>query len=576
MDNQSYRHDNEGSSSECHPVSSPQSDNVDTCDNPGVSEVAELLSGDYSEGGAGLEDAVRFATDLVGELARNRVSPDAMKRAAAIASRMAHRKMNGREMVLDALYDTILDDPEMTESQRDEIRRVKTQIKDRKPCLRRIADLRIETRQKRELIDLYVHMLSLQKYSPEYNMVCEELNRKIAAYENPHLVKMTPDEILKSNLTHEEKIQRLNSVDMHQSELDVLQRRILDSQLPDRIRILLLTEMRTMKLGNTSEKDYTTTVKWIENTLRLPTCEAPLPIGKDANIDTKACFEQKVLEKFDTLCYGMKHVKERVVDYLFCKIHSENAVMPVLLLVGEPGTGKTNVAQCIASILHRPLIRVKFGGQGDSVKLVGGARQWVGSAPGEIMRGLQEARVTNPVILLDEIDKIGRRDGDGNQQDISSTLLHIVDTYKNNFTDEYFGFEWDLSRVFWVATANDEGYIDPILVDRCTKIHIGSYTIKDKMEICKKFFIPACTERMGLAENSVTVPNETIQHVIEYVSGPGGMRDVKKAFEDMFARIVRMVSTGRIALPFIMTSQWFDQQAELLGMKKRQPLPYII
>lgn len=541
---------------------------------PNEAATRQVLGDDHSDGALDLDGAARFARDFISEMVRDGMPPEAMERAMQDAAKRAQRKVEDQEKMLDAVHDAILDDPALTEEQREEVRKLRASMKARKPNLPRIMALKCPEKKKQEILELYTQLYNVNKYTSEYNDICEEIDVKIKACENPAIANMTSEQIVQSNLPDEEKLQLLNAADNHQSEVEQLQKRVFASKLPDRIKVSLLEEIKMIKRSSGSDdKDHSSSLKWIEHCLKLPTDPVKSPLSPTASKAECAKFECDAIETFDRLCYGLKHVKERVIDYIFAKLKHEKGVMPVLALIGEPGTGKTNIAECIAAIFQRPLIRIKFGGNGDSVKLIGHARSWVGSQPGEIIRGLQEAKCRAPVFLLDEIDKVSNKNEDSSQ-DITSTLMHAVDTYKDNFTDSYLGFDWDLSEAIWVATMNNENIVDPILLDRMSRVYVPHYSMQDKVAICKQFFIPNFTRNMGLPVGSVRVSDAAIRFIISYVGDGSGLRAVKKTLEDMFARVSRFSSTGRVELPFDITKDWFMDQAEALGIKKRETLSY--
>lgn len=540
-------------------------------------EAQGLVDEDCSEFEAGdgdLKSAGNYGHELLKEMVRESLSPGAMDKAREFAATAAQRKTEDKEKMLDAVAEKILDPPNLNDAQREEAKRIHAMIKNQKPTLETIIDLKISDLQKKRLVEKYMMLYSLDKYTDEYSEVCEQINALIAFYRgNEGKADLAPEDIINSNRSVDEKIQMLNNMHTMHSELGTLQRRALESGLPANVKAMIINEIKNMQQMNDNDNERATILKWVDNCLKLPTTTVPMPITPDASTEEKAAFEAKVVKQFDELCFGMKNVKERVLDYLFCKINSEDSVMPVLALVGSPGTGKTNIAECIAKILGRPLVRIKFGGEGDAVKLRGHTKSYIGSGPGEIVRSLQEARTRAPVILLDEIDKIGRKDTDGTQE-VTSTLLHAVDTYRNNFTDSYLGFDIDLHDVIWVATMNNDRIVDRILMDRMDVVHIEPYSLRDKIAIANTFFVPDFTSKMRLPKDGVVVPVKTMQYIIEYVGKSDGLRGVKKALEMIFARITRMHGTGRIAAPFTITTEFFDKQAEIVGLKKNEHLSY--
>lgn len=274
-------------------------------------------------------------------------------------------------------------------------------------------------------------------------------------------------------------------------------------------------ELDKLQRMNPAAADYSVVLNYVELMLELPWDE----FSKD-RFDLKRA--KKIL---DTDHYGLEKVKDRILEYLAVLKLKANMKAPILLLVGPPGVGKTSLGKSIAKAVGREYVRMSLGGVHDEATIRGHRKTYIGAMPGRIIQSVKKAGKSNPVMVLDEIDKVGS-DFRG---DVSSALLEVLDPEQNStFFDHYLELDYDLSKVLFIATANSLAPIQPALLDRMEVIEINGYTIEEKLEIAKKYLIPKQLEEHGLDKNDVKLSPASVRKVIEGYTRESGVRTLDK------------------------------------------------
>lgn len=277
--------------------------------------------------------------------------------------------------------------------------------------------------------------------------------------------------------------------------------------------------------------DYATQYNYIQTMLNLPWNDC----SKD-NLNLKNA--QKVLDKAH---YGLEKVKERILEHLAVLKLRGDFKSPIICLYGPPGVGKTSLGRSIAEALKRKYVRVSFGGLHDESEIRGHRRTYIGAMPGRIINGMIKAGTSNPVFVLDEIDKIGT-DFKG---DPSSALLEVLDPEQNStFHDNYLDIDYDLSKVMFIATANNINNIQQPLLDRMEMIDISGYIIEEKVEIARRHLLPHQLESHGIDKKLFDIPKKTLEAIITHYTRESGVRQLDKKLAQIMRKLARKIAIG--------------------------------
>ena len=296
------------------------------------------------------------------------------------------------------------------------------------------------------------------------------------------------------------------------------------------IRAIFDKEMARLEKYNPSSPDYSVQYNYVQFMLDLPWGEM-----SEDNLDLKHA--QQVLDEDH---YGLDQVKDRIVEYLAVLKLKGNMKSPILCLYGPPGVGKTSLGKSVARALGRQYVRISLGGMHDEAEIRGHRKTYVGALPGRILNGLQRAGTSNPVIVLDEIDKLSS-DFKG---DPSSALLEALDPEQNStFHDNYLDIDYDLSNVLFITTANGISTIQPALKDRMEMINVTGYLAEEKLEIARNYLVPKQLEEHGLKKDGLEIDPECLSDIIDEYTHESGVRGLEK----QIAKIAR-VTAKKIAL----------------------------
>jgi ATP-dependent Lon protease len=309
-------------------------------------------------------------------------------------------------------------------------------------------------------------------------------------------------------------------------DLEELKNSIESQKLPKEVKAKLEKELKRLYKMGPFSAEATVVRSYIETVLEIPW----IKMTKDI-LDI-----EKASETLDADHYGLKDVKERILEFLAVKKLNPEMKGSILCLVGPPGVGKTSLARSIADSMGRKFVRISLGGVRDEAEIRGHRRTYIGSMPGRIIKGIKQAKSKNPVVLLDELDKMAS-DFKG---DPASAMLEVLDPEQNmHFEDHYLDMPFDLSKVFFIATANDLGGVPGPLRDRMELIKINSYTEFEKLHIAKRYLLEEAQVENGLRKCEVKISDEALMKMINEYTREPGVRNLKREISKLYRRIAR-------------------------------------
>jgi len=322
----------------------------------------------------------------------------------------------------------------------------------------------------------------------------------------------------------------LGEIEDGKDESTSLNKAILKAKMPKEVEKKCLQELK--KLKNMSPMSAEATV--VRNYLDWMT---ELPWNKKSAVDIDL---KKALEVLDKDHFGLEKVKERIIEFLAVQKRMEKIKGPILCLVGPPGVGKTSLGKSIAKATNREFVRMSVGGMRDEAEIRGHRRTYIGSLPGKIIQMMKKAGTKNPLILLDEIDKIGN----DYRGDPSSALLEALDPEQNTtFNDHYLEVDYDLSDVMFVTTANTLNILPPLL-DRMEVIRLAGYTEDEKINIANKYLLPKQIKDNGVKENEMNLHDDIIQEIIRSYTKESGVRNLEREISKVARKVVKKVVSG--------------------------------
>eukprot|EP01036_Dinobryon_divergens_P046506 gene46506-62204_t len=315
-------------------------------------------------------------------------------------------------------------------------------------------------------------------------------------------------------------------------ELGELEARIKDSKLTKEAREKAQAEMKKLRQMSPMSAEATVVRNYLDWLLSLPW-------GEKSRIKKDLAHAQETL---DSDHFGLEKVKDRIVEYLAVQSRANKLTGPILCLVGPPGVGKTSLGKSIAKATGREFVRMSLGGVRDEAEIRGHRRTYIGSMPGKIIQALKKAKTTNPLILLDEIDKMGQ-DFRG---DPASAMLEVLDPEQNaTFTDHYMEVEYDLSNVMFITTANSYNMPGPLL-DRMEIIPLSGYTEDEKLEIAKRHLLPKSIKEHALRPEEFSVSDSAILAIIQQYTREAGVRSFERELMKLARKAVTEIIKGKV------------------------------
>jgi ATP-dependent Lon protease len=357
-----------------------------------------------------------------------------------------------------------------------------------------------------------------------------EIRNKISNQAQEELGKAQRDYILREQMKQIQK--ELGETEPEQAEALLLRERLEKAQLPEEIFKEAERELRRLERLPSAAPDYNVIRTYLEWIIDLPWSRST----------EEALDLNKAREVLDEDHYDLVDIKDRILEHLAVIKLNPTSKAPILCFVGPPGVGKTSLGQSIARAMGRKFERMSLGGVRDEAELRGHRRTYIGSMPGRIIQALRRAGVNNPVMMLDEVDKLGM-DFRG---DPSSALLEILDPAQNfSFRDHYLDLPFDLSKVFFIATANSLAPIPPALRDRMEIIQLSGYTEEEKLHIAKRYLVKRQISDSGLKEGQLQLPDETIQAVISRYTREAGVRQLERTIGKLARKVALKVARSQ-------------------------------
>jgi ATP-dependent Lon protease len=357
-----------------------------------------------------------------------------------------------------------------------------------------------------------------------------ELRQKISTQAQSEMTKQQRDYMLRQQM---QAIQdELGEKSPEKAEIDELRRRLTETELPPEVRKEAERELSRLERLPPAAPDYQVIRSYLELVLELPwKKEEPQPID--------LVHARKVLDEDH---YDLDEIKERILEDLAVLKLNPNAKAPILCLVGPPGVGKTSLGQSIARALGRKFERMSLGGMHDEAELRGHRRTYIGAMPGRIIQALRRAKVSNPVLMLDEVDKLGR-DFRG---DPASALLEVLDpAQNNNFRDNYLDLPFDLSQVFFITTANALDTIPRPLLDRMELIRLAGYSEEEKVQIAERYLLPRQLSQTGLTAEQLQIEPAALKQIISRYTREAGVRELERTIGRIARKVARRFAEGR-------------------------------
>jgi ATP-dependent Lon protease len=382
-----------------------------------------------------------------------------------------------------------------------------------------------------------------------------ELRRKISSQVETEMSKQQRDYMLRQQMQAIQ--QELGEKSPEKAEIDELRQRLAETELPEEVRKEAERELSRLERMPAAAPDFQVIRTWLDLVLDLPWKKA-----EHKPIDL--AYARQVLDEDH---FDLEEIKERILESLAVLKLNPQAKAPILCLVGPPGVGKTSLGQSVARALGRVFERMSLGGMHDEAELRGHRRTYIGAMPGRILQALRRAKVSDPVLMLDEVDKLGR-DFRG---DPASALLEVLDPAQNNtFRDNYLDLPFDLSQVFFITTANALDTVPRPLLDRMEVIRLSGYSEEEKVEIARRFLLPRQLRETGLTAEQLKIEPDVLRRIIGRYTREAGVRELERTLGRVARKVARRFAEGNGAAVTVRAEDLLD----LLGPERVRPERY--
>ena len=381
-------------------------------------------------------------------------------------------------------------------------------------------ELKQQVLEAEDINDRYQVIVSLLLSQVEVISIKNELQKKVKVRVDKHQKEYVLREQL--GVIREELGENADS------EADEYEKKLSELDAPDYVKEKTKKEIKRFRNMSSSSSESTVERGYIETVLELP--------WNKMSVDNKDL--DHAAQVLDDDHYGLKDVKERILEFLAVRNLTSKGESPIICLVGPPGTGKTSIARSIASALEKKYVRISLGGVRDEAEIRGHRRTYIGAMPGRIVNGLRQAGVSNPLMLLDEIDKVSS-DYKG---DTSAALLEVLDSEQNcRFRDHYIEMPVDLSEVLFIATANEVSGIPKPLLDRMELIEVSSYTENEKFHIAKEHLVEKQKSKNGIKKEQLTITDSALKDIIRLYTREAGVRSLERTIGKLCRKAAREI-----------------------------------
>lgn len=381
-------------------------------------------------------------------------------------------------------------------------------------------ELKQQVLEAEDINDRYQVIVSLLLSQVEVISIKNELQKKVKVRVDKHQKEYVLREQL--GVIREELGENADS------EADEYEKKLSELDAPDYVKEKTKKEIKRFRNMSSSSSESTVERGYIETVLELP--------WNKMSVDNKDL--DHAAQVLDDDHYGLKDVKERILEFLAVRNLTSKGESPIICLVGPPGTGKTSIARSIASALEKKYVRISLGGVRDEAEIRGHRKTYIGAMPGRIVNGLRQAGVSNPLMLLDEIDKVSS-DYKG---DTSAALLEVLDSEQNcRFRDHYIEMPVDLSEVLFIATANEVSGIPKPLLDRMELIEVSSYTENEKFHIAKEHLVEKQKSKNGIKKEQLTITDSALKDIIRLYTREAGVRSLERSIGKLCRKAAREI-----------------------------------
>jgi ATP-dependent Lon protease len=394
-----------------------------------------------------------------------------------------------------------------------------------------IAFSNIPVHEKQEILEIFDVEERLKRATYSFNKYLQtlELGKKIQNEVQDEISKSQREMYLRQQLKAIQK--ELGEFD-ETSDLGELKKKLEEADLPEDVEKVAEKELDRLSRMHPASAEYTVSRSYLDWLIELPWNK-----NTEDNLDIES-----VQKKLNADHYGLEKVKNRILEYLAVRKLKNDMRGPILCFVGPPGVGKTSLGRSIADAMGRKFVRISLGGVRDEAEIRGHRRTYIGALPGRIIQGIKRAGSSNPVFMLDEIDKVGT-DFRG---DPSAALLEVLDPEQNfSFSDHYLEVSFDLSKVLFIATANIPDTIIPALRDRMEIIEIPSYVEEEKVEIAKKFLVPKQVKEHGLKSEQIRFSDSALHVIINSYTREAGVRNLERQIATISRGVAKEVASGK-------------------------------